>query len=281
MEDCRCSSEGAENLNGNTCAASAAELELKCLRELQAQLLDTQLRLQNRWVAPEKLHIVDNFSSISTAGTEAGEVSPIPSISDKHEQLQFLPVWGAPVPEHCRAANLTAEPCHAVSGIDHVSAPTIREIWKDLVDGQICVHWPVDAKKLRCKDRQIISPSFEIFPGEFFKLMIMPKATGEKKGQASFQKARGCGYVVLKQVVSVEDATLPSNFLFRIAVGSGELRQTSRGPVAYDFGSSVCGLAKRDELWDFLSAVNADSSVLTVSLEVLLDLAGAMTSKQL
>jgi len=41
------------------------------------------------------------------------------------------------------------------------------------------VHWPVDAKKLRGRDQQVVSPSFDqIFPGCSFKLMLKPKVMG-------------------------------------------------------------------------------------------------------
>merc|ERR1719379_870697 len=50
-------------------------------------------------------------------------------------------------------------------------------------DGRIKFFWPVDAKKFSRKDKQIVSPSFEIQPGSSFKLILKPEAMGEKKGQ--------------------------------------------------------------------------------------------------
>jgi len=129
-------------------------------------------------------------------------------------------------------------------------------------NGQVDVCWPVDARKIQCKDRQIISPSFELFPDVSCKLMLKPKPKGLSKGLASFQKARGCGSIELKIVDGLEVAP---QFSFLLSIG-GE----ARGPVESNFAvSSVCGLAKNDEEWDFKAAVDPASSVFMVSLKVL------------
>lgn len=251
---------------------SAAAPEDKYLQEVHAQLLDAQMRLQNRWLTPEKPH-TDSFSSLSTAVSDAGDGSAASSSGFKCVQPQLLSVPTTAGPHHCQDTTPNVPIVSSnVAGLNRTNA-IVCEIKKELVDGHLWVHWPVDAKKLRSKDRQIISPSFEIIPGAVFKLMMMPKMMGEKKGQACFQKAHGCGSIVLKHVAPVEGTTSLSKLIFRITVGDGKQRQTPRGPVDYDFGSGVCGLPKRDELWDFLAAVNADSSTLTVSLELLTDCA--------
>jgi hypothetical protein len=248
------------NVQGN---ASTDALEHDCLR----QLLNAHVRLQNRWLAQEKSQ-VDSFALASTAATEADEQSPTPSSAGEQQS----PLLGSHTSRPTDAKGIvplslaSILPPHPVSPIVH---GMVRETRVEHIDGHIWVHWPVDARKIRCKDRQIISPSFDIFPGASFKMMILPKLMGDRKGQACFQKARGCGTVVLKLAEPVEGGAVLPQIRFRISIGHGEQRQLPRGPVEYDFSSSVCGLSKCDELWDFLSAVDTASSTLTVSLEVL------------
>jgi len=134
-------------------------------------------------------------------------------------------------------------------------------------DGRIFVTWPVDARKLNGKDKQIISSSFDLFPDMVCKLMIKPKPKGLSKGLASFQKARGCGSIELKIVEGEEKAPA---FSFRLSIGSGDLLDGPRGPVKHSFASSsVCGLPKEQEDWDFRAATDVDSNIFVVSLEVL------------
>jgi hypothetical protein len=87
------------------------------------------------------------------------------------------------------------------------------------------VHWQGDARKLRTKDKQIVSPSFEVFPGHAFKIMLKPKEMGDKKGQANFQRARGCGRVELKCIQSLH---APPTLRFYISIGRTESER--RGP---------------------------------------------------
>lgn len=263
--------EPSQGLEGNASQASVAELEHTCLEEVRAQLIDAHFRLQNRWFASKTPHM----DSFSLASTDAGEDSPTSPGGIKGEYLAPLSVSNTLMPEHDEGIT---RPLMSGSFLPKRTEGSMRNIQLKHMDGHLWVHWPVDAKRLRCKDRQIISPRFELFPGVFFILMIMPKLVGDKKGQACFQKARGCGSVVLKLVAPVGSTTSPPQFLFCITVGSGERRQTPRGPVEYDFGSSVCGLPKCDELWDFLSTVDAESSTFTVSLDVLPENPGATLS---
>lgn len=147
--------------------------------------------------------------------------------------------------------------------IQHVE--DTRELRIEHADnGRINVHWPIDVKKLRSTDKHIVSPSFEIHPGSSFKLMLRPKSTGDGfQSQASFKKARGRGSVELKLTSDMETAP---ELRFRISVGKG----LPRGPAKHDFNnSSVGGLAQNDEVFDFVSTVNAKSSVVFISLEVL------------
>lgn len=141
-------------------------------------------------------------------------------------------------------------------------APRELRIERQNAEGLMKIHWPVDAKKLKAKDRQIISPSFEILPGIAFKLMLKPKSVGDRKGQAGFQKAKGFGSVELK---FIEGAASAPSLRFRVTVG----QEAPRDPVECDFGKgTVCALHKNSEDFDFLSAVDPDSSTLLVCLEV-------------
>lgn len=152
------------------------------------------------------------------------------------------------------------EPSRQVQHIEHNRELRVEHA----EDGRITVYWPVDAKKLRGKDQHIVSPSFEIYPGSSFKLMLRPKPVGEGfQTQASFKKARGRGSVELKLTSDMETAP---ELRFCISVGRG----SPRGPAKHDFNnSSVGGLAQNDEVFDFASAACAKASLVFVSLEIL------------
>lgn len=123
------------------------------------------------------------------------------------------------------------------------------------------VHWPVDSRKLHCRDKQVVSPSFEVLPGCSFKLMLKPKIMGDKKYQEGFQRARGYGSVELK---CVEGTSLAPTLRFWISVGDG----SARGPIMHDFSeSTVSGLTKNEANFDFASAVDRASSMFSVFLE--------------
>jgi hypothetical protein len=113
------------------------------------------------------------------------------------------------------------------------------------LEGSRFIRWPIDAQKLRTKDRQIVSPTFEVAPGMMCRMMLKPRATGDRKGQASFQKAKGWGSIEIKLGDSCPNA--PENLRCRLSVGE----QQARGPVELNFAaSSVCGLPRREEEWD-------------------------------
>merc|ERR1719401_3025070 len=61
------------------------------------------------------------------------------------------------------------------------------------------VRWTVDARKLKSKDTEAVSPPFCIDEtGDIeFKMLLRPRVTAETKGGASFKKARGRGVVEL------------------------------------------------------------------------------------
>lgn len=131
--------------------------------------------------------------------------------------------------------------------------------------GQPCsVLWPVDAKKLKGKDKQIVSPSFEVLPGCWFKLFLKPKIVGEKglqRGQATLSKGKGWGSAELK---CVEGAALAPALSFKLSVGAG----VASGPIEHDFKeSTVCVLPKQGGYFDFASAVDSETMTFLVSLE--------------
>jgi hypothetical protein len=134
-------------------------------------------------------------------------------------------------------------------------------------NGNLMVRWIVDAKRLSTKDQQIVSPSFELSEGVAFRLMIKPKAKGDKKGQAGFSKACGKGSIEVKVV---EGVSLAPNLGFRICVDNDVQAGVPRGPVFHDFGKdTACGLPKNEDEWNFRSCVDPSSQTFAVSLEVL------------
>merc|ERR1712054_51786 len=141
----------------------------------------------------------------------------------------------------------------------------IREIQvlpMDRVTGQpLRVRWPVDGKKLKSRDQQIVSPVFEMYPGCLFRLMLKPKVFGSKKGQASFQKARGVGSVELKLV----ECELKAPAL-RLNISVGDA--FACGPITYDFGeSSVAGFNDTKDYCNFGAAVEQSTNTFLIALE--------------
>merc|ERR1712048_1490430 len=118
---------------------------------------------------------------------------------------------------------------------------------------RVVVDWPVGANKFMGTDRQIVSPSFVIYPGVTCRLMIQPSFVGERKGQGGFKKAKGKGSIQLK-CESNTSIDVP-HLSFSLTIGTNGSWQPPRGPVNLSFAnSSVCSLP-RDEEWDFRSAV--------------------------
>jgi hypothetical protein len=126
-------------------------------------------------------------------------------------------------------------------------------------DGSLRITWPVDARKLTTKDQQIISPSFEIVPECSFRLMLKPTAMGDKKGQACFKKARGCGSVDLKLAECRGSAPTLS---YSISIGDS----SAFGPIQHDFKDSC--LSRNDQTIDFTKAVDPATSTFFVTLVV-------------
>jgi len=142
--------------------------------------------------------------------------------------------------------------------------------------GVLHVRWTVDARKLRGRDKIAVSPPFELdSPRGTFRLMLCPKAVSDRKGGASFQKAKGRGFVQVKCEAALGEATAGVLSL-RISVDSGRpgsaAQEPSRGPVRHDFAQS--GVCCHEEEWNFTQAVDEASQTFAVSVELLTQEAG-------
>jgi len=136
------------------------------------------------------------------------------------------------------------------------------------------IRWTVDARKLKSKDTEAVSPPFEL---EFarvlsFKLVIRPRVTSDAKGGASFKAARGKGVVELRCLDDVDHAVNPK-VRFQISIGSPSdprKQRHPRGPVEHDFKErSICGLPRGEDEWDFSKVVCKETKTFVVVLEVL------------
>jgi hypothetical protein len=132
--------------------------------------------------------------------------------------------------------------------------------------GNLLVTWPVDSRKLVSTDKQVISPQFAA-AGAYFRLMLKPTSVGEKKGQASFRKAKGRGFIEVKLV----DGVAPK-ISFYLSVGVDDKEgspQVPRGPVQHDFGNGiVCGLPPDKQEWNFAEAVESSTGTFQVQMKV-------------
>jgi len=133
------------------------------------------------------------------------------------------------------------------------------------------VRWTVDARKLKTKDREAASPTFELTCGVpmQFKMVIHPRKVEDARGGASFKKAQGRGSVQLRILTGVE-ASSKAVVTFRIAVGSPLRQEKPRGPVRHDFAERpICGLPAGIEEWDFQKVIDKTTQTFVVCLEVL------------
>lgn len=201
-----------------------------------------------------------NWDNISLASTAAGD-----GASDEGDVLpcQLTPegLVQRPSADNDLGENQTnAQVKCSTAGAD-VNAHTA---WvEQTANGHLWVRWPVDAKKLRSKDRQIISPTIEVSPQASIKLMLKPSCTGERKGQASWKRSQGIGCVEVKFLG--ESSSAPR---MRCSISVGE--QAPRGSFEHDFAdNSVCMLPKEIGQWDFRASINPESSSFLVSLQVL------------
>jgi len=186
----------------------------------------------------------DTFSAASTAASETSEDNDeIPEIP--------RPLFSTQPAEEMKEARKEFSRELQVEPQDKTQARPLK------------VHWPVDSRKLSSRDKQIISPTFEVSPGCLFKLMLKPKAMGDKKYQEGFQRARGWGSVELK---CVEGASSAPMLRFWISVGD----EKPRSSVTHDFSEiAVSGMAKSEESFHFASAVDKDSGLFLVSLQAI------------
>jgi len=133
--------------------------------------------------------------------------------------------------------------------------------------GGVRIVWPVDARKLRSGDMQIVSPAFELFPSTEFKLLIKAAAKGGKRGQAGFKAARGRGDIELKCVARACADVPPLTFRISVKVPDGKPKAHS--VVTHDFSyKAIYGTSQSSQPWEFDSAVDSMSKMFVVCLEV-------------
>jgi len=135
----------------------------------------------------------------------------------------------------------------------------------------------VDARKLKVKDKVVVSPAFALspqMPGTF-RMMMHPTTTSDRKGGASFRKAKGKGNVSVKCESSVEEmhhGHLSVSIQVRSPQdGSVEIsaEEAMRGPVIHNFAySGICSLPKDEAEWDFAKATDEDTQQFVVVLRV-------------
>eukprot|EP00927_Polykrikos_kofoidii_P019054 TRINITY_DN1887_c0_g2_i1.p1 TRINITY_DN1887_c0_g2~~TRINITY_DN1887_c0_g2_i1.p1 ORF type:complete len:460 (-),score=81.89 TRINITY_DN1887_c0_g2_i1:129-1433(-) len=187
--------------------------------------------------------------------------------------------WLAPQPlcraKTCPAAPITSKP------------PTItRTTCKK--SGVSRVRWTVDYRKLKVKDRVAVSPSFELGDNiqGIFRMMLYPTAVSDRKGGASFKKAKGKGSIHIKcesSLSDVHDGVLSMMMLVRGPQDGSDSDvdddweewdasqhgEAPRGPIMHNFhGSGICSLPKDNEEWDFGKAADEESQNFEVLLQV-------------
>merc|ERR1712178_11676 len=112
---------------------------------------------------------------------------------------------------------------------------------KDIIErsrwGKNCERlvYTIDAKKLRSRDREDVSPAFEVPPGGLmhFKIILRPKVMDTSRGGAGFDTSGKRGFVELKCVTDLENvgAGEKTSLTFRISVGSRRGMEPFRGPL--------------------------------------------------
>jgi len=158
-------------------------------------------------------------------------------------------------------------------------AAKVQALRRTFSIGSNCMRvlWTLSAETLESTDSgSVESPNFDLALGDDcpsvpFRLRLWPDdgaRSGSGLGGGSFQDTDGKGSVELVCADEVPD-TVP-DVKFRIAVGSGLLRQPARGPVCHNFEeASACGLPPDQAVWDFGAAVDSSSDTFAVCLEVL------------
>eukprot|EP00931_Biecheleriopsis_adriatica_P041966 TRINITY_DN23922_c0_g2_i1.p1 TRINITY_DN23922_c0_g2~~TRINITY_DN23922_c0_g2_i1.p1 ORF type:complete len:336 (+),score=78.60 TRINITY_DN23922_c0_g2_i1:38-1009(+) len=150
------------------------------------------------------------------------------------------------------------------------------------------VHWAVEARVLKSKDREKASPPFDLSVGGVscqFKMFIAADQVSDKRFEHCFKKAKGKGTVLLKCVSAVDSAANCSmNFRFVSGFGRGAASAasaTSAGTtdggaaaaapqisdkIGHDFAQQAsCGPPDK---YDFSAVVDEASQTFVICLEV-------------
>lgn len=131
--------------------------------------------------------------------------------------------------------------------------------------------WIVDAKKLRCNDRSLVSRPFKLAlsSGSFdmqFKLMIFARKLADSKGGQSFQMAQGKGNIQVKCEHALEDVVCCS-LGFRLSVAQSATAPPLCQKICFhDFTQSA---AYSSQDWDFGAAVNNAAQTFIVTMQLL------------
>lgn len=195
------------------------------------------------------------------ATCSAGQLACCPA--KVRECCQWLQA-GGPAAGSCLSAPLMMQ-MECLPPRPAASASQPQTLKTSCESGAARVSWTVDARKLASNDTHAVSPSFDLdfgagLLGCHFKITLCPRVMGRSKGQASFRRAEGRGFVQLRALG--DDAPRLS---FRVSVGAS----APRGPVAHNFSlNTVCGLPKELEEWDLQSAVDKSTNTFAVSLEL-------------
>lgn len=140
--------------------------------------------------------------------------------------------------------------------------PALRLLGLEVVGSR--VSWTLDARKLESRDKQIVSPPFELAVGHSgsaeFRMMLHPKVVSNERRGGSFAKAKGCGFVQVKSAAGLQD---------RVALGVTVGTPADRVPVVHDFAeSAVLSLPKDGGVWDLRGAVDRETRTLTIVLDL-------------
>jgi hypothetical protein len=132
-----------------------------------------------------------------------------------------------------------------------------REISK--ASGYHRVHWKLPKRILDGKDKQAVSPPFEVC-GLSFKVILTATKTEDEWGGWTFRKSKGKGKIELKCL-----DTVPSHFEamdFGMSVGKAEKRRSK-----HNFAdSATCGLPADDEEWHFKRYEDGQSFMICVEV---------------
>lgn len=130
--------------------------------------------------------------------------------------------------------------------------------------------YTIDAKKLRSKDREDVSPIFKV-GAMSFKIILRPKVMDNNRGGAGFDTSGRRGYVELKCMTDFETAGAleTTSVRFRMSVGSRRGLETFRGPQTHDFAQrAIWQLPHGQDEWNFGKAVDRTTNTFAVCFEI-------------